>query len=61
MQANKNTFIVERAVSPNKEQWYECMLSPFGTKEECLEYIEKYKQYYPLEYRNYRVSCISKV
>ena len=36
--------------------WYQVMLAPFKTQEECFEYIEKYRNYYPLEHQNYRIT-----
>jgi hypothetical protein len=36
--------------------WYECMLSPFKTFEEAVQYIEKYRNYYPFEYQNYKIT-----
>ena len=48
-------YKVERKTSdPNG--WYEVMLSPFKTFEECTEYIEKYRHYYPLEHQNYKIT-----
>lgn len=52
-----NTYKVERRTSdPNG--WYEVMLSPFETFEECLEYIKKYSQYYSPEQQNYKITNI---
>ena len=51
----KMKFRVERQILTSKS-WYEVMLSPFETLEECNKYIEKYKQYYPIEDRNYRIT-----
>lgn len=54
----KHKYKVERLSSPNIEtSWYECMLSPFNTFEEATAYIEKYRNYYPLEYQNYKITC----
>lgn len=53
--ATKPYYNVERrGTDPNG--WYEVMLSPFKTFEECLEYIEKYRHYYPYEHQNYRIT-----
>jgi hypothetical protein len=38
--------------------WYEVMLSPFKTIEECLEYITNYSQYYPKEHQNYKIKYV---
>lgn len=35
--------------------WYEVMLSPFANTKEIIEYINKYKVYYPKEDRVYRI------
>lgn len=46
---------VERRTSdPNG--WYEVMLSPFDSPEEAYKYIEKYRQYYPYDQQNYRIT-----
>lgn len=51
-------YTVERQGTPQDDKsWYEVMLSPFKTIKECLEYIEKYSQYYPSEYQSYRVKA----
>jgi len=53
----KPYYNVERQASPGIDtSWYQVMLAPFKTFEECLEYIKKYSQYYPDEYRNYRIT-----
>ena len=50
-----NTYKVERRTSdPNG--WYEVMLSPFNTFEGCIEYIERYRRYYPLDQQNYKIT-----
>jgi hypothetical protein len=36
--------------------WYQVMLAPFKTREECIEYVEKYRNYYPFEHQNYRIT-----
>jgi hypothetical protein len=53
--ATKPYFDVERRTSDPKG-WYQVMLAPFKTFEECLEYIQKYSQYYPPEQQNYRIT-----
>ena len=35
--------------------WYEVMLSPFANTKEVVQYINKYKVYYPKEDRVYRI------
>lgn len=49
-------YKVERMSSKTPESFYEVMLSPFKTLEETLEYINKYKQYYPIEDRIYKIT-----
>ena len=52
-------FKVLRQATPDSEtSWYETMLSPFKTFDECLEYIKKYSQYYPNEHCNYQIKFI---
>jgi len=51
----KPHYNVERR-STNVDSWYQVMLAPFKTFEECLEYIEKYRHYYPIEKQNYRIT-----
>lgn len=51
----KPYYIVERR-GPNEDSWYEVMLSPFKTFEDSLLYIKKYKQYYPPEHQNYKIT-----
>jgi hypothetical protein len=46
-------FKVQRRTSNG--HWYDVMLSPFSSTQECNQYIEKYKQYYPIQERIYRV------
>jgi hypothetical protein len=59
--AKLSYYDVERQACPgNDNSWYQVMLAPFKTFEECLQYIKKYSQYYPPEYRNYRVLYKSK-
>ena len=50
---NDTMFKVERTTGVG---WYEVMLSPFKTIQEAMSYIEKYKQYYPVEDRVYKVT-----
>ena len=50
---NNMVFKVERTTGPG---WYEVMLSPFKTLLDATAYIEKYKQYYPVEDRIYRIT-----
>lgn len=46
-------FKVQRRIGGG--HWYDVMLSPFNTTKECNSYIEKYKQYYPVNERIYRI------
>ena len=39
--------------------WYEVMLSPFKTKQEVIAYIAKYKHYYPIEDRIYKITDLN--
>lgn len=53
--ASKPYYNVERrGTGPNG--WYQIMMAPFKTFEECLEYINKYSQYYPPEHQNYKIT-----
>lgn len=53
--AQKPYYNVERRTSdPNG--WYQVMLAPFKTLEECLEYIQKYSRCYSPEQQNYRIT-----
>ena len=55
--ATKPYYNVERQASPGIEtSWYQTMLAPFKTFEECIEYIQKYSQHYPPEHCNYRIT-----
>lgn len=48
-------YNVERR-GTDKNGWYQVMLSPFKTFDECLEYIKKYSPYYPKEHQNYKIT-----
>ena len=53
--AKKPYYNVERrGTDPNG--WYQVMMAPFKTFEECLEDIKKNSQYYPPEHQNYRIT-----
>jgi hypothetical protein len=57
LKGTKNTYKVERKCDSGEDtSWYEVMLSPFKTFDECTEYIEQYRQYYPLEQQNYKIT-----
>lgn len=57
LKETKNTYKVERRSDPTKDtSWYECMLSPFKTFEEAVQYIETYRHYYPHEHQNYKIT-----
>lgn len=49
-------FKVERKPAQPEAVWYEVMLSPFKTLQDATNYIEKYKQYYPVEDRIYKIT-----
>ena len=53
---NNTMFKVERKPSRPEAVWYEVMLSPFKTLTDAATYIEKYKQYYPVEERVYKIT-----
>jgi hypothetical protein len=53
---NNTMFKVERKPSRPEAVWYEVMLSPFKTLLDAPTYIEKYKQYYPVEDRVYKIT-----
>ncbi len=50
-------FKVERLIAATNH-WYEVMLSPFESKNEVCDYVKKYKQFYPAEEQNYRVTAL---
>ena len=50
-------YVVKRR-NLDENSWYEVMLSPFTTFEQCIEYIQKYKVYYPPEYQNYSITFL---
>ncbi len=50
-------FKVERI--PEVANPYEVMLSPFNTKEEVLQYYNKYSISYPEQERSYRVTNLN--
>jgi len=52
--AKKPYYNVERRGPASN--WYQVMLAPFETFEECLEYIQKYHKRYPVEEQNYRIT-----
>lgn len=56
---NNTMFKVERKPAQPEAVWYEVMLSPFKTLIEAANYIEKYKQYYPVEDRVYKITELS--
>jgi len=49
-------FKVERKPARPEAVYYEVMLSPFKTLSDVATYIEKYKQYYPVEDRVYKIT-----
>lgn len=51
----KPYYKVERR-GTDERSWYEVMLSPFKTFDECQQYINKYKDYYPYEHQNYKIT-----
>jgi hypothetical protein len=57
MERGSNTmFKVERKPASPEAVYYEVMLSPFKTLSDVAAYIEKYKQYYPVEDRVYKIT-----
>jgi hypothetical protein len=48
-------FRIERQI-PASKVWYDVMLSPFNSVDECDKYINTYKHYYPQEDRVYRIT-----
>lgn len=53
----KPYFNVERQTAPGIDtSWYQVMLAPFKTLDECVEYIQKYSKYYPNEHCNYKIT-----
>ena len=51
----KPYYNVERR-GTDENGWYQVMLAPFKTFDECAKYIEKYRHYYPPEHQNYRIT-----
>lgn len=55
--ATKPHYNVERQVTPGCDtSWYQVMLAPFKTFDEAVQYIEKYRHYYPHEHQNYKIT-----
>jgi cell shape-determining protein MreC len=52
-------YKVERKPDDINSAYYEVMLSPFKSLAEVAEYIEKYKQYYPVADRVYKITELS--
>ena len=50
-------YKVERMIA-STGFWYDVMLSPFNTWEEVIAYIEKYRNCYPKEEQNYKVTFL---
>jgi hypothetical protein len=50
----KQYIKVERKTSDSCG-WYEVMLSPFNNVEDAYNYIETYRNYYPVDQQNYRI------
>lgn len=48
-------YKVERLMAATKV-WYEVMLSPFNSLADVHAYIDKYKQYYPVNEQKYKIS-----
>ena len=53
--AQKPYYNVERR-GTDLNGWYQVMMAPFKTFDECVVYIEKYRHYYPPEHQNYRIT-----
>jgi hypothetical protein len=51
----KPYYNVERR-GTDKNEWYQVMLAPFKTLNECLNHIKQYSQYYPYEHQNYKIT-----
>jgi len=51
-------YKVERKPADARAKWYEVMLSPFKTNEEAVQYIEKYRHYYPIADQQYKITKI---
>lgn len=41
-----------------EDSWYQVMLAPFKTFDECAEYIEQHRGCYPLDHQNYRIEYV---
>ena len=48
-------YKVERQI-PDAKTWYEVILSPFETKQQALDYYNKYNVYYPAKHAVYRIT-----
>jgi len=53
----QSSYKVERMIA-STGFWYDVMLSPFNTWEEVIAYIEKYRNYYPKEEQNYKITFL---
>jgi hypothetical protein len=51
----KPYYNVERR-GTDENGWYQVMLAPFKTFDECLEYIKTYSCYYSKEHKNYQIT-----
>lgn len=54
----KQLYKVQRC-GLDERGWYEVMLSPFSSFEDVIEYIRKYKNYYPFEHQNYKITHLA--
>jgi|LakMenE01Jun11ns_1017448.scaffolds.fasta_scaffold8856919_2 hypothetical protein len=50
-------YKIERMIA-STGYWYDVMLSPFNTWEEVIAYIKKYRNCYPKEEQNYKVTFL---
>lgn len=55
MLKTQSSIKVERMIA-STGFWYEVMLSPFHSWEEVISYIEKYRNFYPSNEQNYKVT-----
>jgi hypothetical protein len=53
----KPYYNVERQATPGCDQsWYQVMMAPFKTLDECLRHIKDNSQHYPPQHQNYKIT-----
>jgi hypothetical protein len=55
--AEKPYYNVERQSTPGDDgSWYQVMMAPFKTLDECLRHIKDNSQHYPPQHQNYKIT-----